>query len=60
MPFIPHTEDDVSAMLSAIGVDSIEDLFDEIKQKVLEVKGVVAVAREEEVAAEVEGGDADE
>ena len=30
MPFIPHTEDDVSAMLAAIGVDSIDDLFDEI------------------------------
>jgi len=30
MPFIPHTEDDVKAMLAAIGVDSIEALFDEI------------------------------
>ena len=30
MPFIPHTEDDVHAMLAAIGVDSIEALFDEI------------------------------
>ncbi len=30
MPFIPHTEDDVSAMLAAIGVDSIDALFDEI------------------------------
>ena len=30
MPFIPHTEDDVRQMLDAIGVDSIEDLFDEI------------------------------
>jgi glycine dehydrogenase subunit 1 len=30
MPFIPHTEDDVRAMLAAIGVDSIEALFDEI------------------------------
>jgi glycine dehydrogenase subunit 1 len=30
MPFIPHTEDDVAAMLAAIGADSIEDLFDEI------------------------------
>ena len=32
MPFIPHTDDDVSAMLSVIGVDSIESLFDEIPQ----------------------------
>ncbi|MFP1680586.1 aminomethyl-transferring glycine dehydrogenase subunit GcvPA [Alloalcanivorax sp. C16-2] len=30
MPYIPHTEDDVRAMLDAIGADSIEDLFDEI------------------------------
>ncbi len=30
MPFIPHTEADTRAMLAACGVDSIEDLFDEI------------------------------
>ncbi len=30
MPFIPHTNQDVQQMLSAIGVESIEDLFDEI------------------------------
>ncbi|MDX1252574.1 MAG: aminomethyl-transferring glycine dehydrogenase subunit GcvPA [Gammaproteobacteria bacterium] len=30
MPFIPHTEDDIHQMLAAIGVSSIEDLFDEI------------------------------
>ena len=30
MPFIPHTEDDVRKMLAVIGVDSIDDLFDEI------------------------------
>ncbi len=30
MPFIPHTEDDTRAMLATCGVDSIEDLFDEI------------------------------
>jgi glycine dehydrogenase subunit 1 len=30
MPFIPHTEDDVRAMLRAIGVTSIDELFDEI------------------------------
>lgn len=33
MPFIPHTEADVSSMLAAIGVDSIEDLFDEIPEE---------------------------
>ncbi len=30
MPFIPHTEDDVRAMLDTIGADAIETLFDEI------------------------------
>ncbi len=30
MPFIPHTEKEVKEMLDAIGVSSIEDLFDEI------------------------------
>ena len=30
MPFIPHSVHDISKMLSTIGVDSIDDLFDEI------------------------------
>ncbi len=30
MPFIPHTESDVRDMLDAIGVQGVEDLFDEI------------------------------
>ena len=30
MPFIPHTPDDVEQMLGAIGVESIDGLFDEI------------------------------
>ena len=30
MPFIPHTEADIAAMLKSIGVSKIEDLFDEI------------------------------
>jgi glycine dehydrogenase subunit 1 len=30
MPFIPHTETDIRDMLAAIGVDDIEQLFDEI------------------------------
>jgi len=30
MPFIPHTEADVAAMLAACGVSRIEELFDEI------------------------------
>lgn len=30
MPYIPHTKPEIKAMLAAIGVDSIEALFDEI------------------------------
>ncbi|HTT43312.1 MAG TPA: aminomethyl-transferring glycine dehydrogenase subunit GcvPA [Steroidobacteraceae bacterium] len=33
MAFIPHTAADVEAMLGAIGVGSIEELFDEIPEK---------------------------
>ncbi len=33
MPFIPHTEQEVEQMLSTIGVDSIDDLFDEIPEE---------------------------
>ena len=35
MPFIPHTENDVKSMLDAIGIDSIEQLFDEIPASLL-------------------------
>ena len=31
MPFIPHTKEEVQQMLDTIGVDSIDQLFDEIK-----------------------------
>lgn len=30
MPFIPHTEEDIIAMLDTIGVSSVDQLFDEI------------------------------
>jgi len=30
MPFIPHTTEDIQAMLNAIGVESIDQLFEEI------------------------------
>ena len=30
MPFVPHTTEDITAMLASIGADSIEQLFDEI------------------------------
>lgn len=33
MPFIPHTDADIKTMLDAIGVDSIDTLFEEIPAK---------------------------
>ncbi len=33
MPFIPHTEDEIRAMLDTIGVERIDALFDEIPAK---------------------------
>jgi glycine dehydrogenase subunit 1 len=33
MPFVPHTEEDVQEMLRTIGVQSIDELFDEIPAK---------------------------
>ncbi|OUR92792.1 glycine dehydrogenase (aminomethyl-transferring) [Gammaproteobacteria bacterium 42_54_T18] len=35
MPYIPHTDEDVKSMLDTIGVDSIDDLFDEIPKDIL-------------------------
>ena len=35
MPFVPHTESDVAAMLKAIGANSIDDLFDEIPSELI-------------------------
>jgi len=32
MPFIPHTEEEIQAMLDTLGVARIDDLFDEIPQ----------------------------
>jgi glycine dehydrogenase subunit 1 len=42
MPFIPHTDADVKAMLAAIGAKSIDELFDEIPQN-LRAKGLTQV-----------------
>jgi glycine dehydrogenase subunit 1 len=42
MPFIPHTDMDVHAMLEAIGVDSIEQLFDEIPLELRQIRLQVA------------------
>lgn len=42
MPFIPHTEEEINEMLSVIGIDSIENLFDEIPSH-LKIKGLEKV-----------------
>lgn len=42
MPFIPHTSKDINEMLQDIGVNSIEDLFDEIPDD-LKIKGLTKV-----------------
>lgn len=51
MPFIPHTEEDMSAMLASIGANSIDDLFDEIPPalKSDELDGVPAGLNEMEI-----------
>jgi glycine cleavage system P protein (glycine dehydrogenase) subunit 1 len=42
MAFIPHTQADVAAMLAAIGVGAVEDLFDEIPPA-LRIKSLASV-----------------
>jgi glycine dehydrogenase subunit 1 len=51
MPFIPHTDADIAAMLKSIGVGKIDDLFDEIPQALRagELKGVPEALSEMEV-----------
>jgi glycine dehydrogenase subunit 1 len=51
MAFIPHTEADVAAMLAAIGVSRIEDLFDEIppELRVTSLPGVPDALNEMEI-----------
>ena len=50
MPFLPHTESDVQAMLKAIGANSIDDLFDEIPANLI----VKSLAHVPETANEME------
>ena len=52
MPFIPHTKDDIENMLKAIGVDSIDQLFDEIPEDLIisELKNVPKQMNEMEVS----------
>ncbi|HEY3519975.1 MAG TPA: aminomethyl-transferring glycine dehydrogenase subunit GcvPA [Rhodanobacteraceae bacterium] len=51
MPFIPHSEADVKSMLAAIGVQRIDDLFDEIPAslKIRALEGVPGGLSEMEV-----------
>lgn len=52
MPFIPHTENDVKKMLSTIGVETIEELFDEIPKNLRcgDLEGIPAGMNEMEVS----------
>ena len=52
MPFIPHTEDEVEAMLGEIGAKSISDLFDEIPRDLLieDLIGVPDALSEQEIS----------
>jgi len=43
MPFIPHTENDVRDMLHAVGVASIDDLFDEIPKDLRTTGGLAKI-----------------
>jgi glycine dehydrogenase subunit 1 len=51
MAFIPHTDDDVRAMLDTIGVRSIDDLFDEIPAQLRcgELAGIPPAVSEMEI-----------
>ena len=42
MPFIPHTEKDISDMLACVGVNQVSDLFDEIPPA-LRIEGLEAI-----------------
>ena len=52
MPFIPHTEDEIRDMLSVIGADNIEQLFDEIPEhlRIKTLQGVPEGLNEMEVS----------
>lgn len=57
MPFIPHTEDEVEAMLGTIGATSIDDLFDEIPRDLLikDLDGVPDALSEMEISRLMHG-----
>ncbi len=55
MPFIPHTKEDVTSMLTAIGVSGIEQLFDEIPRELIntDLSRIPEGISEMEVSAEL-------
>jgi glycine dehydrogenase subunit 1 len=57
MPFIPHTESDIRTILDAIGVRSIDELFDEIpaELKARGLDGVPPSANEMEITRIMQG-----
>jgi len=52
MPFIPHTEGDVQAMLDTIGAESIAELFDEIPKELIvdDLNGVPEAVSEMQIS----------
>ena len=52
MPFIPHTDDEVEAMLGVIGAKKIDDLFDEIPSelRIKDLDGVPDALSEQEIS----------
>lgn len=52
MPFIPHTQEDINEMLKTIGIQQIENLFDEIPESLRQVSldGVPSGVSEMEMA----------
>jgi glycine dehydrogenase subunit 1 len=57
MPYIPHTDDEIEAMLAQIGVSRIDDLFDEIPKDLLirDLDGVPDALSEQEVSRLMRG-----
>ena len=57
MPFIPHTQEDIEQMLTAIGADSIDDLFDEIPAELRcgELSGIPDGVPEMEISRIMQG-----
>ena len=52
MPYIPHTEEEIAAMLDVIGATSIDELFDEIPKELLieDLDGVPDALSEQQIS----------